>query len=561
MRRNRSLALAAVAGAALVGVAALELGAAPSGNSGGDGFPGALSALSAKRISARIQFLADDLLEGRGTGARGSEIAARYIAAEFAEDGLRPAGDAGSYLQNFEMVGVSTDPASRVTLETPGEKVELENGRNSVLSTRNQKPDVLIDAPVVFIGYGITAPEMKWDDYRDFDARGKVLIGLVNDPPSDDPKFFGGKALTYYGRWTYKYEEAGRHHAEGILLIRTTPSAGYGWQVVRNSWSGEQAQLPLDAGTEDLPLNGWITQETGEKLFAANGKNLDEMIAAAGKPGFRPVPLEKTRARGNLKFAVRRYRTENVEGILEGSDPEKKNTYVALTAHFDHLGIGAPDARGDRIYNGAVDNASGVALLLEMARAAADGHWRPKRSVLFMSVTAEEQGLIGSSYAARHLPVPADHIAANFNMDETSVHGQTDDFALLGVDKTTLVPIAEQVARTMKVALDPDAHPEQGSYFRSDHFNFGKVGIPAVSVKHGWIFRGHDAAYGEKIFHDYNEHHYHQPSDEFDPAWDLSGTVQEGEFVMRLTEAVSNAPTMPKFKPGEAFTGAMAAAR
>ncbi len=556
MRFSRTIRAAALTGAGLA-----VLAAAPAGKAGDDGFQKALSALSAKRISARIGFLADDLLEGRGTGARGSEIAARYIAAEFAEDGLRPAGDGGSYLQNFEMLGISTDPSSRLTLETPAEKIELENGRNSVLSTRNQKPGVALDAPVVFIGYGITAPEMKWDDYRDFDARGKLLIGLVNDPPSDDPKFFGGKALTYYGRWTYKYEEAGRHHASGILLIHTDASAGYGWQVVRNSWSGEQAQLPLGPGGEDLPLNGWITREVGAKLFEENGSTLDDMIAAAGKPGFRPIPLEKTHARGDLTFKIRRYKTENVAGILEGSDPAKKSTYVALTAHFDHLGIGAPDSRGDTIYNGAVDNASGVALLLEMARAAADGRWRPKRSVLFLSVTAEEQGLIGSSYAARHLPMPAGSVAANFNMDETSVHGPTSDFALLGVERTTLGPIAESVARTMKVTLDPDAHPEQGGYFRSDHFNFGKVGIPAVSVKHGWLFRGRDAADGEKIFRDYQEHRYHQPADEFDPAWDLSGTVQEGEFVMRLTEAVSNSAVAPKFKPGEVFSGAMAAAR
>ncbi|MGH9441904.1 MAG: M28 family peptidase, partial [Thermoanaerobaculia bacterium] len=413
--------------AAIAGIGALGLAAAPAG-SRGDGFGRALSALSAKRISARIRFLADDLLEGRGTGARGSEIAARYVASEFAENGLRPAGDGGTYLQNFEMVGVSTEPASAVALETPKGRIDLSNGSNAVLSTRNQEPKVSMDAPVVFVGYGITAPEMSWDDYRDFDAGGKLLVGLVNDPPSNDPKFFGGKALTYYGRWTYKYEEAARRHAAGILLIHTDPLAGYGWQVVRNSWSGEQAQLPLGPGETDLPLNGWITRDVGERLFADNGMDLNAMIAAAGKPGFRPVPLEKTRARGSLEFKIRRYKTENVAGILEGSDPARKGTYIALTAHFDHLGIGAPDSRGDTIYNGAVDNASGVALLLELARAAADGNWRPKRSILFLSVTAEEQGLVGSAYAARHLPVPADRVAANFNMDETSVDGRSRDF-------------------------------------------------------------------------------------------------------------------------------------
>ena len=537
----------------LVAAAAAALAASPAG----DGIDRALAAVSAPRIAARIQFLADDLLEGRGTGARGSEIAARYIAAEFAEDGLKPGGDAGTFLQNFEMVGVTTDPASRLVLSTPKGKIELTNGENAVLSTRDQQPQAAIDAPLLFVGYGITAPEMRWDDYRDADARGKLLVCLVNDPPSADPKFFGGKALTYYGRWTYKYEEAARKHAAGILLVHTDASAGYGWQVVRNSWSGEQAQLPLEGGARDIPLNGWITREVAQRLFAENGLDLDQMIEKAGRPGFSPVPLS-TRAEGKLDFRIRRYKTENVAGILPGSDPSRKGTYVAVTAHFDHLGIGAPDDRGDTIYNGAVDNASGTAVMLELARAAADGRWRPKRSILFMGVTAEEQGLIGSLYAAKHPPVPASAIAADFNMDVTSVHGETLDFTLLGLDRTTLESLAGAVARTMKVRLDPDAHPEQGSYFRSDHFSFVRVGIPAINVEPGWLLHGHDAAYGEKLFNDYNQHRYHQPSDEYDPHWDLSGSVQEGRFVLRLCEAVSNAAEMPKLKKDRELPSAIA---
>jgi Zn-dependent M28 family amino/carboxypeptidase len=532
--------------------AAVLAGAAPAG----DGIDRALAAVSASRIAARIHFLADDLLEGRGTGARGSEIAARYIAAEFAEDGLAPGGDAGTYLQNFEMVGVSSDPATRLSLITPRGGIELKNGDNAVISTRDQRPEAAIDAPVVFVGYGIVAPEMRWNDYRDVDARGKLLICLVNDPPSSDPKFFGGKALTYYGRWTYKYEEAARQHAAGILLVHTDASAGYGWQVVRNSWSGEQAQLPLENGARDVPLNGWITRETAERLFADNGLALDQLIEKAGRPGFTPVPLQ-TRAQGTLAFRIRRYKTENVVGILPGSDPQKKATYVGVSAHFDHLGIGAPDDRGDTIYNGAVDNASGVAVMLELARAAADGRWRPKRSILFLGVTAEEQGLIGSLYAAKHPPVPAASIATDFNMDVTSVHGETADFTILGLDRTTLEPLARSVADSVHVRLDPDAHPEQGSYFRSDHFSLVRVGIPAVNVEPGWLLRGHDAAYGEKLFNDYNDHRYHQPSDEYDPKWDLSGSVQEGRLVLRLCEAVSNASEMPRLKKDEGLSAAI----
>ena len=540
---------ASMLSAVVVLLAAAAAPAAPPAPSGSAGLSRTLAAVSAPRISARIRFLADDLLEGRGTGARGSEIAARYIAAEFAEDGLLPAGDDGTYLQNFEMVGVSTDPSSELDLDTPKGKIALKNGENSVLSTRDQRPEAAIDAPVLFVGYGVTAPEMHWDDYANVDASGKLLVCLVNDPPSEDPKFFGGKALTYSGRWTYKYEEAARRHAAGILLVHTTATAGYGWQVVRNSWSGEQAQLPLESGTRDVPLDGWITKETAERLFADNGMSLDEMIVRAGKPGFQPVPLQ-TRAEGKLAFKIRRYRTENVAGILPGSDPAKKDTYVAVSAHFDHLGVGAPDARGDTIYNGAVDNATGTAVMLELARAAADGGWKPKRSILFVGVTAEEQGLIGSLYLARHTPVPAARIAADFNMDVTSVHGETADFTLLGLDRTTLEPLARRVAQAMNVKLDPDAHPEQGSYFRSDHFSFVRVGVPAINVEPGWLIRGHDAAYGEKLFEDYNNHHYHQPSDEFDPKWDLAGSVQEARLVLRLADAVSNAPEKPKLKEG-----------
>jgi len=536
--------------AVFAAAAALGLAGASAPPKSDGGFARALAAVQAKRISARIQFLSDDLLEGRGTGARGSEIAARDIASEFAEDGLKPAGDDGTYLQKFDMLGVTPVAPARLDLETPNGPIELENGDNAVLSTKTQTENVPIDAPLLFVGYGIDAPEMHWNDYEGVDARGKVLIALVNDPGSRNPGLFGGKALSYYGRWTYKYEEAARHHAAGILLVHTTESAGYGWQVVRNSWSGEQAQLPLEGGREDLPLDGWITEAAAERLFQNNGRGLDAAIAEAGTRGFHAYTLEGSRAKGSLAFKVRRYRTENVAGILEGSDAGKKGTYVALTAHFDHLGIGHPDSTGDRIYNGAQDNASGVATLLEIARAADDGGWRPARSILFVSVTAEEQGLLGSAYFARHLPVPADRVAAEFNMDGTSVYGETLDYTLLGADRTTLGPLAERVARQMNVKLDPDAHPEQGSYFRSDHFNFAKVGVPAVSVKHGWLFRGRDAAYGEKVFNDYNDHHYHQPSDEYDPKWDLSGTVQECRFVMRLAEAVSNVAKMPKFREG-----------
>jgi hypothetical protein len=538
------------------------LAAAEIPGKGADGgFARSLSAVSAGRIAARTRFLSDDLLEGRGTGARGSEIAARYIAEEFASAGLKPAGDSGSYLQNFDLVGVAVEPSSRFTLETARGKIELKNGENSAFSTRNQKPKLSVDAPLVFVGYGIAAPEMDWDDYRGIDAQGKVLVCLVNDPPSDDPKFFGGKALTYYGRWTYKYEEAARRYAAGMIIIHTDRLAPYGWQVIRNSWSGEEAQLPLEAGQEDLPLDAYITEATARTLFSDSGQDLDRLIEAAGRRGFRAVPLNGARARGEFDFSVRRYRTGNVAGLLEGSDPKLRETAIVLTAHFDHLGIGAPDEKGDRIYNGAVDNATGTAALLEIARASAEGKWRPRRSILFLAVTGEEQGLLGSAFAARHPPIPVARLAANFNMDETSVYGELDDYCPLGIERTTLEPMARRIAGKMGLRLDPETHPEQGAYFRSDHFSFAKAGVPAINMERGWLVRGHDAAYGEKLQQDFEERHYHQPSDEFDPGWDFSGAVQECRFIMSLAEAVSNDPEMPRFKKGEAFGGAMVQAK
>jgi Zn-dependent M28 family amino/carboxypeptidase len=518
----------------------------------GDAFSRAVAGLSASRISARIRFLSDDLLEGRGTGARGSEIAARYIASEFEEDHLTPAGDSGSFLQSFDLVGVSADPASVFELATPQGVIALRNADNAVVSSRAQQENVAIDSPIVWVGYGITAPEMHWDDYAGVDVADKVVICLVNDPPSEDPAFFGGRALTYYGRWTYKYEEAARHHAAGVLLVHTDESAGYGWHVVRNSWSSEQAQLGLEPGEKDLAVRGWLTKETAERFFSDNGLSLATETAAAGRRGFRARQLE-SRARGQLKFRIRRYRTENVAGILEGSDPSRKGTVIALTAHFDHLGIGAPDARGDTIYNGALDNASGTAELLEIARAAADAGWKPERSILFLAVTAEEQGLLGSAWAARHPPSLGRPIVASFNVDETPVFGRMEDYTMLGIERTTLSPLAESVARRMGIKLSPESHPEQGSYFRSDHFPFARSGVPAISIEPGSIVAGHDAAYGEKLFNDFNDNRYHQPSDEFDPGWNLAGTVQEARLVLELMREVSRARETPRMAPGQSF--------
>jgi Zn-dependent M28 family amino/carboxypeptidase len=323
--------------------------------------------------------------------------------------------------------------------------------------------------------------------------------------------------------------------------------------VVQSSWSGEQAQLPVEPGQYHLALAAWITKDTAVDFFRKSGFEFADLVGQAGKRGFSGVPLPKSFAEGTLQSRLRRYTTENVAGILPGSDQKRKDEYVILTAHFDHLGTGKPDSRGDRIYNGAVDNASGVAVLLEIARAAADGRWRPARSILFLCVTAEEQGLLGSAEYARHPLVPLENTAADLNMDGTSVHGPLGAYCLLGIDRTDLEPEAQAIAKSMDLTLVPDPHPGQGSFYRSDHFSFARVGVPAISVRLSTLYRGHDASWGEKIFEDYNEHRYHQPSDQFDPSWDLSGSAQEARLVLRLADAIADAPAMPRWKPGGEF--------
>jgi Zn-dependent M28 family amino/carboxypeptidase len=527
---------------------------------GGSGVEEASQSIEASRIKARIAFLADDLLEGRGTGERGSEIAARFIATEFADDRLRPGvdasrGDFEGYFQKLTLVGVTTDSdRTSLSIGPRGDEVALQNGSNAVLATRRQKPSIDIEAPMAFVGYGITAPEYDWDDYRGFNAEGKVVVCLVNEPSSRDARFFGGAALTYYGRWSYKLENAERHHALGVILIHTRESAGYPWQVVQSSWTGEQAQLPVEPGQYRLALAAWMMKDTAVDFLRKNGLELGDVETRAGKRGFSAIPLPKSFAEGTLASRLRRFTTENVAGVLPGSDAGRRDQFVVLTAHFDHLGIGKPDSRGDRIYNGAVDNASGVATLLEIARAASDGRWRPPRSILFLCVTAEEQGLLGSADYVQHPLVPLEQTAADLNMDGTSVHGELAAYCLLGIDRTDLEPEALAIARSMNLALVPDPHPGQGSYYRSDQFSFARAGVPAVSVRLSTLYRGHDAAWGERIFEDYTEHRYHQPSDQYDPSWDLSGSAQEAQLVLRLADAIARAPQMPNWKPGGEFS-------
>lgn len=510
--------------------------------------------LDANRMRAHLKFLASDLLEGRGTGQRGGEIAAEYVATQFELAGLKPAAVGGSYFQPVPLVGIDLQPSSTFAFVKGGERRAMTYLEDYVAAVETQRQVEDVDAEMVFVGYGIEAPEYQWNDYKDADVRGKVLVMLVNDPPSEDPKFFGGKALTYYGRWTYKYEIAARKGAVGAVLIHTTPLAGYAWAVVRNSWGRERPYVRLKSGEPALAVASWITEARARALMEWAGQDLDKLMAAAAQREFRPVPLG-VRLVAHLESKLRPIEAVNVVGLVEGSDPKLKDQVVVYTAHYDHLGIGTPVA-GDAIYNGAQDNASGSSLLLELARVFAQAPRKPRRSVLFISVAAEEGGLRGSEYYAAHPLIPPGKTASNINYDGLPMHGRTRDVGLLGVERTSLYPAARRIARAMGLTITADSHPEQGYYYRSDQFSLAKVGIPAISVRAGLDYIGKPPGWGQQKWLEYQQKHYHQPSDEYDPSWDFSGAVQMGTLGIYLGWEAAQMDQLPTWNPGDEFAAA-----
>ena len=516
----------------------------------------AMNTISAGRIRAHLRFLADDLLEGRGTGQRGGDIAAMYIATQMQLAGLFPGAAGGAYMQRVPLVGVETQmDSSLVFTGQPAMKYK----DDYVLWTETQQPLADSEGEMVFVGHGVVAPEFKWDDYKGQSMAGKVLVMLVDDPPTDDPAIFGGKARTLYGRWTYKYEIAARKGAIGALLIHTDASAGYGWQVVRGSWARERAFNELDPNAPaPLKQAGWVTEPVGRALLKAAGKDLDTLIAAAAKPDFTPIPLG-VKSTAHIVSKIRRMDTANVIAYAPGTDDTLKDQAVVLTAHYDHLGVGDPDASGDRIYNGAYDNASGVATMMEVARAFRLSTVKPKRTVIFIAAAAEEMGLRGSEYYATHPTIAPGRMAANFNLDGVSVLGVSKDMTFLGGERSSLLDYLQDAGREFGFTISPDAHPEQGSFYRSDHYNFAKIGVPAVSIEHGQNFEGHDAAWGETQWKEYNDKHYHQPSDAYQTSWDLSGAEKEAKITFYLAYRVANADSMPTWKPGDEFAAARAA--
>jgi Zn-dependent M28 family amino/carboxypeptidase len=504
--------------------------------------------ISGERIAAHVKFPASDLLEGRGVGTRGGALATEYIASQFAVAGAKPAGDHGTYFQKVPLTGVRTEKGAELTAAAGDKKVSFRWDDEFVATSHLQKPEARFDVDAVFVGHGIVAPKYEWNDYKDADVRGKVVVLFTNQPA------VMGRALTYYGRWTYKYEQALRQGALGCIIIHTTPTAGYGWEVVRNSWGGEQPFVRLAPGEHALALAGWVTEEAGDKLLAMSGHTVKELLQAAEARDFRPMPLG-IRLHAVLHSRIRELDTRNVAAVVPGSDPKLKSEVVIFTAHWDHLGVGVP-VNGDAIYNGAIDNGTGCGILLELARAWAALPEKPRRSALFLSVTAEEGGLRGSEYYGTHPIFPAGKTAVDLNYDALFPYGRTRDVVVAGAERTTLWPVVEQIAQQMELTIKPDPRPEQGSYYRSDHFSLARVGIPAFSISEGSDFVGQPADYGRRLFQEYNDKHYHQPSDEYHDDWDFSGLAEMASLGMRIGIAAANAPQLPSWVAGDEFLAA-----
>jgi len=522
---------------------------------------GAPSRVTAPEIEAHLRFLASDLLEGRAPATRGGRLTEEYIATQLQAFGVKPGVGDSSYFQNVPIDVVKADPATIRVVASGKANANLRFTDDVVVWPGSATDASSARGELVFVGYGAVAPEYNWDDFKNTDVRGKILLVLVNDPPApaSEPNLFGGKAMTYYGRWTYKYEEAERRGAAGMLIVHTTGPAGYPWHVVVNSNSNKHLLLARDpAAPAPIGVRGWITDSAATALLAQAGLNMAQLRQQAESRSFRPVSTGII-IDASMKNSLQHMSANNVVGVVRGIDPKVRDEYVAYSAHWDHFGIG-PVVNGDSIYNGAVDNASGVATVLAIAHAAAEGV-KPRRSQLFIFVTAEESGLLGSAYFGQHPTVPASKIVAALNMDVVTVRGRVRDLNVMGDNKSSLGPTLAQMVRGEGIRLSPDAHPEAGHFYRSDHFSFAKVGIPAISIGPGIDYVGRPAGWGQKQGEDWTAHNYHQPSDEYRKDFDLTGAAQLGDIVYRLGLALGNARAVPTWNADAEFKAMRDASR
>jgi Zn-dependent M28 family amino/carboxypeptidase len=509
----------------------------------------AAATIQGHRLRADIRFLASDLLEGRGPATRGDSLAQAYLASRFEAIGLEPGAPDGTWYQRFDLVSVESACPEALTLTRGTQSVTLRLQEDYVAFAGVPRETVgLEDAEIVFVGYGIVAPEYHWDDFKETDLRGKVLLFLNNDP-SADPALFAGRRRLYYGRWDYKFAMAARQGAAGAIVLHTTPSAGYGWSVVQNSWTGEQFQLP-DRGEPEVPVKAWVTEDAGRRITRLGGHDLEALLASAEARDFRPVPLG-VRVSLSLASTVERRQSANVIGRLPGA--EKPGEAVIYTAHHDHLGRREVGSEPPTIYNGALDNASGLAMMLGIAEAFAALPGGTRRSVLFAAVGAEEQGLLGSEYLAHHPPVPVGRLAANINLDGASIWGRTRDVAVVGLGKSSLDDWLRAIALAQGRTVRPEAFPEKGSYYRSDHFSLAKVGVPGAYIDPGTEVLDRPEGWGRKQHLAWQRAHYHQPSDDLTPDWDLSGAVEDARLLFHLGVKVADAAGLPEWRPGDEF--------
>ena len=519
----------------------------------------ALDAIGANDIMQHIKVLSADEFEGRGPGTKGEELSVRYLTEQYQRLGLKPGNPDGTYVQKVPLVGFTAAPKASFT--AGGKKIDLNFPTDYVAVSRRFTPESKVEnSDVVFVGYGVVAPEYGWDDYKGVDVRGKTIVMLINDPavpdasdPSKlDEKMFKGKAMTYYGRWTYKYEIASEKGAAAAIIIHETGPAGYPYEVVSGSWSRENFDIQKpDKNMGRVAVESWITTDRAKELFTAGGQDFDALKKAAVSKDFKPVALN-AKANIEIKNTLREINSNNVAGKVEGSDPNLKNEYVIYSAHWDHLGRD-PKLQGDQIFNGALDNASGVASLLEIAKAFTKLATPPKRSILFLAVTAEEKGLLGSKYYATNPLYPLNKTLANINMDGVNQWGRTKDITMVGDDNSTLIDLLRETAAVQSRVVNPDPEPEKGFYYRSDHFEFAKQGVPALYTNSGIDYVGKDPNYGKQKRDEYTKKDYHKVSDEIKPDWDLTGAVDDAQLLTLIGYRVAQGDKYPEWKAGTEF--------